>query len=129
MVPRHFGSVFAGPFVVHACSSAAVSCLTIRALSALIGAFGQGLLFGHALRLTGREVQQVTVRSALHRNPVDESDFQRPSRNAARAFHGVLQQRGVPCSIRITRGLEAAAACGQLRNEHQKVPMSQPAMA
>ncbi len=66
-----------------------------------------------------------------HRNPVDESDFQRPSRNAARAFLGVLQQRGIPSSIRITRGMEAAAACGQLRNEYQKLPMqaAEPALA
>lgn len=41
-----------------------------------------------------------------------------------------LEKGGVPVSVRITRGLEAAAACGQLRNDHQKQPLvsfSQPA--
>ncbi len=34
-----------------------------------------------------------------------------------------LQRGGVPVSVRVTRGLEAAAACGQLRNAHQKEPL------
>ena len=33
---------------------------------------------------------------------------------------GALERRRVPVSMRITRGLEAAAACGQLRNQYQK---------
>lgn len=35
-----------------------------------------------------------------------------------------LEKGGVPVSIRVTRGLEAAAACGQLRNAHQKEPLA-----
>ena len=31
----------------------------------------------------------------------------------------------MPWACRQTRGLEAAAACGQLRNMHQKEPLSQ----
>lgn len=38
-----------------------------------------------------------------------------------------LDSAGLPTTIRITRGLEAAAACGQLRNRHQKEPL--PAFA
>ena len=56
-------------------------------------------------------------------NPVDESEFKRPSRNAVRKFVHILESKGVRCSIRVTRGLEAAAACGQLRNQHQSIPM------
>lgn len=37
----------------------------------------------------------------------------------------VLEKAGVPVSVRITRGLEAAAACGQLRNMHQKEPLQE----
>lgn len=38
-------------------------------------------------------------------------------------FQRVLEQGGVPVSVRITKGLEAAAACGQLRNEFQQQPL------
>ncbi|KAG2482550.1 hypothetical protein HYH03_018509 [Edaphochlamys debaryana] len=56
-------------------------------------------------------------------NPVDESEFQRPSRNRVFAFKKVLEEAGLAVSIRETRGLEAAAACGQLRNQFQKTPL------
>lgn len=56
-------------------------------------------------------------------NPVDESEFKRPSKNSVRRFIGVLEKAGIRCSVRVTRGLEAAAACGQLRNAYQKVPI------
>jgi 23S rRNA (adenine2503-C2)-methyltransferase len=39
------------------------------------------------------------------------------------AFKRTLDKSGIPTSVRITRGLEASAACGQLRNRHQKEPM------
>jgi 23S rRNA (adenine2503-C2)-methyltransferase len=38
-------------------------------------------------------------------------------------FVAALERRGVPVSVRNTRGLEAAAACGQLRNQFQKTPL------
>lgn len=57
-------------------------------------------------------------------NPVDESEFKRPSKNGVRKFVNVLELKGIKSSIRITRGLEAAAACGQLRNRHQVEPVA-----
>ncbi|KAK9827990.1 hypothetical protein WJX81_005819 [Elliptochloris bilobata] len=57
-------------------------------------------------------------------NPVADSTFQRPSRQAVTAFSEALEKGGVPVSVRVTRGLEAAAACGQLRNAHQKEPLA-----
>jgi len=61
-------------------------------------------------------------------NPVDDSEFKRPSNGAVYAFRGALETAGIPTSLRVTRGLEAAAACGQLRNSFQKqaVPEPQP---
>ena len=56
-------------------------------------------------------------------NPVDDSEFKRPSKNNVRKFVSILQDNGIKTSIRITRGLEAAAACGQLRNRHQREPV------
>lgn len=54
---------------------------------------------------------------------MDESQFQRPSRNRVYAFLRAIEAAGLACTIRETRGLEAAAACGQLRNQHQKQPL------
>ncbi|GAX81702.1 hypothetical protein CEUSTIGMA_g9130.t1 [Chlamydomonas eustigma] len=56
-------------------------------------------------------------------NPVDESEFKRPSGNRVMSFKRILDEAGIPTSIRMSRGLEAAAACGQLRNQHQKDPL------
>ncbi|KAG2448464.1 hypothetical protein HYH02_006356 [Chlamydomonas schloesseri] len=58
-------------------------------------------------------------------NPVDESEFKRPSRNRVFAFTRAVEAAGLPCTVRETRGLEAAAACGQLRNQFQKTPLPQ----
>jgi 23S rRNA (adenine2503-C2)-methyltransferase len=56
-------------------------------------------------------------------NPVEDSKYQRPSRNRVFAFVRELEAAGLTTTVRITRGLEAAAACGQLRNMHQKEPL------
>lgn len=45
------------------------------------------------------------------------------------AFVGALERQRVAVSVRHTRGLEAAAACGQLRNQFQKEPLPQFAQA
>lgn len=58
-------------------------------------------------------------------NPVEESEFQRPTKTAVKGFTATLSAAGVTNSVRITRGMEAAAACGQLRNQHQKEPLPQ----
>ena len=57
------------------------------------------------------------------------AEFQRPSRRAVQQFAAALEGRGVPVSLRQTRGLEAAAACGQLRNQHQMTPLPEFAAA
>ena len=59
-------------------------------------------------------------------NPVDESEYSRPSKRGVQHFMEVLQRNGIAASIRHTRGLEAAAACGQLRNQNQKEPLLPP---
>lgn len=57
-------------------------------------------------------------------NPISDSDFRRPFKSSLLAFEDTLNNRGLTASIRQTRGLDAKAACGQLRNEFQKVPLS-----
>jgi 23S rRNA (adenine2503-C2)-methyltransferase len=48
-------------------------------------------------------------------NPIVEEDFVRPTPQAVEAFRAALQQRHVAVSVRASRGLDADAACGQLR--------------
>jgi 23S rRNA (adenine2503-C2)-methyltransferase len=56
-------------------------------------------------------------------NPVAGAPFSAPSRAAATAFAAAVEAGGVPASVRTPRGQDAAAACGQLRNENQKTPL------
>jgi len=48
-------------------------------------------------------------------NPIEEEEFQRPSPEAVAAFKAGLERRHVAVSVRASRGLDADAACGQLR--------------
>ncbi len=48
-------------------------------------------------------------------NPIQEEDFQRPTPQAVEAFRRALMDRHVAVSVRASRGLDADAACGQLR--------------
>lgn len=48
-------------------------------------------------------------------NPIREADYQRPSTRRIQAFVNILQQHQIAVSVRYSRGLEANAACGQLR--------------
>jgi 23S rRNA (adenine2503-C2)-methyltransferase len=48
-------------------------------------------------------------------NPIAEVDYKRPNRDRIQAFVQVLQKQQIAVSVRYSRGLEADAACGQLR--------------
>lgn len=48
-------------------------------------------------------------------NPISEVDYQRPKNHRIREFVNVLEQANIAVSVRYSRGLEADAACGQLR--------------
>jgi 23S rRNA (adenine2503-C2)-methyltransferase len=48
-------------------------------------------------------------------NPIAGIPFARPPLDRVRAFEAVLRQAGVPVTVRIERGGEIQAACGQLR--------------
>ncbi|ABA22417.1 23S rRNA m(2)A-2503 methyltransferase [Trichormus variabilis ATCC 29413] len=50
-------------------------------------------------------------------NPISEVDYKRPSGDRIQAFLTVLQQQHIAVSVRYSRGLEADAACGQLRTK------------
>jgi 23S rRNA (adenine2503-C2)-methyltransferase len=48
-------------------------------------------------------------------NPISEVDYQRPKSHRIREFSTILEQANIAVSVRYSRGLEADAACGQLR--------------
>ena len=48
-------------------------------------------------------------------NPINEVDYQRPSRKRINQFTDYLKATGIAVSVRYSRGLEKDAACGQLR--------------
>ena len=47
-------------------------------------------------------------------NPVPGSPLERSHRRRVNAFQQVLLDRGISCTVRLERGVEIAAACGQL---------------
>jgi 23S rRNA (adenine2503-C2)-methyltransferase len=52
-------------------------------------------------------------------NPVADAPFSRPDPRAVELFARTLASGGIAATVRTTRGMDAAAACGQLRNERQ----------
>lgn len=56
-------------------------------------------------------------------NPIEGSEYKRPYKKSVLAFTAALESRKVTVSVRQTRGLDASAACGQLRNQFQKNPL------
>jgi 23S rRNA (adenine2503-C2)-methyltransferase len=55
-------------------------------------------------------------------NPIEEEAFQRPSPERVEAFRRTLQDRRIAVSVRASRGLDADAACGQLRRRLAAAP-------
>lgn len=48
-------------------------------------------------------------------NPTPAYEGKPPSRQAVAAFTAVLERRGIPFTVRVRRGIEIQAGCGQLR--------------
>jgi 23S rRNA (adenine2503-C2)-methyltransferase len=62
------------------------------------------------LRGNGSHVNLIPI------NPT-AGDFKRPSNNRVHEFERILSSAGVNCTIRIEKGSEISAACGQLRTD------------
>ncbi|XP_010937613.1 uncharacterized protein [Elaeis guineensis] len=62
-------------------------------------------------------------------NPIEGSEYRRPYKKAVLAFAAALESKKITVSVRQTRGLDASAACGQLRNNFQKSPLLESAAA
>jgi len=51
-------------------------------------------------------------------NPTDQYNGKATSRERALAFQSILTQNGIPCTIRLRRGIDIQAGCGQLASQH-----------
>jgi 23S rRNA (adenine2503-C2)-methyltransferase len=49
-----------------------------------------------------------------------EPSYRRPSEERINRFAGLLTEHGIPATVRYSRGVDIAAACGQLRAEHEQ---------
>jgi 23S rRNA (adenine2503-C2)-methyltransferase len=54
-------------------------------------------------------------------NPVEGLPWKRPDRDRCKMFQHTLQSHGVTGTLRIEKGTDINAACGQLRLQHQKL--------
>src|SRR5215211_6847015 len=59
-------------------------------------------------------------------NPVDLLEFTRPSPERIERFASILRDAGVPTTVRYSRGVDIAAACGQLRGRELQATSSKP---
>jgi 23S rRNA (adenine2503-C2)-methyltransferase len=50
-------------------------------------------------------------------NSTPDRSIRRPARTRTLAFQRELAAKGVPCTVRVEKGVEISAACGQLRGE------------
>ena len=50
-------------------------------------------------------------------NPTEKNDYQRPSNNAIMKFKYLMEHSGKKVTIRLERGADIDAACGQLRGK------------
>ncbi|MEG3435712.1 23S rRNA (adenine(2503)-C(2))-methyltransferase RlmN [Pannus brasiliensis CCIBt3594] len=54
-------------------------------------------------------------------NPIQEADYRRPDAGRIETFKQILEKEKVAVSVRYSRGLEADAACGQLRAKKEGI--------
>lgn len=53
-------------------------------------------------------------------NPVDVLPYERPDPEGIERFASIVRAAGIPTTVRYSRGVDIAAACGQLRAQHQQ---------
>lgn len=53
-------------------------------------------------------------------NPTAKNDYQKPSRNSVMRFKAILEQSGKKVTVRLERGADIDAACGQLKGKIEK---------
>jgi len=52
-------------------------------------------------------------------NPTNNFSGQATTQKRAEAFKAILETKGIPCTIRLRRGIDIKAGCGQLASQHE----------
>ena len=73
---------------------------------------------GHAERLARRLAGRRATVNLIPYNPTEGLGWERPEPASVTAFQQTLEAAGVVAPVRHSRGLDGAAACGQLRARH-----------
>ncbi|MCP3917128.1 MAG: 23S rRNA (adenine(2503)-C(2))-methyltransferase RlmN [bacterium] len=79
----------------------------------LLGGVNDGT--GHADRLVRRLAGRRCTVNLIPYNPTEGLPYARPESGAPEAFRARLAESGIVATVRWSRGLDSAAACGQLR--------------
>lgn len=69
----------------------------------------------HARELAERLSGLLCHVNVIPYNPTPGAPYERPTKEGTERFVAVLEEAGIPATIRYSRGLDIAAACGQLR--------------
>jgi 23S rRNA (adenine2503-C2)-methyltransferase len=71
-------------------------------------------------RRLGRRLRGLTCHvNLIPLNPIVESPYQPSSRKMALAFQKELERHGIPTTMRVGRGVDIQAGCGQLRGKRE----------
>jgi 23S rRNA (adenine2503-C2)-methyltransferase len=76
----------------------------------------------HARELAGLVRRFQSHVNLIPYNPIPGPEWKPSTPERLRAFAALLEELGVPATIRTPRGRDIAAACGQLRAEHETAP-------
>ena len=70
-----------------------------------------------AARALGRLIKGMNCHvNLIAGNPTSDTGFKASGKDAVLAFQAELEQRHIPCTLRVRRGIDIDAGCGQLRS-------------
>jgi 23S rRNA (adenine2503-C2)-methyltransferase len=76
--------------------------------------YGQALALARALAGAGANEPSIFKVNLIPYNPTEAGGYRGSSRESIAAFRAALESRGIPATVRLTRGRDIDAACGQL---------------
>lgn len=82
----------------------------------------QAVALGRLLRQESRLRPELIHVNLIPWNPVPGAPLGRSHRQRVLAFQDALTRAGVPCTVRVERGVDIGAACGQLAGEAAAIP-------
>ncbi len=83
-------------------------------LAGLNDRYEQALMLARALSPGGSDGRSIFKVNLIPYNPTATGPYRGSTRESIAAFRAALESRGVPATVRLTRGRDIDAACGQL---------------